>query len=86
MQACQRPLFAEIAYLLIAMEAANSTVNFCQASPPNYGRESPQIREARSKRKRTLDDLIGNFREVVTCSEKYLQRANAAVSTHRRPI
>jgi len=36
-------LFVEIGYLLIAMEAANSTVNFYEASPPNCGRKSPQM-------------------------------------------
>ena len=42
-QACHRTLFVEIAYLLIPMEAANSTVNFYEASPPNCGRKSPQM-------------------------------------------
>src|ERR1700722_20783136 len=32
-----------LSYLLIPVEAPNNTVNFGEASPPNYGRESPQI-------------------------------------------
>ena len=43
-QACHRTLFVEIGYFLIAMEAANCTVNFYEASPPNCGRKSPQMR------------------------------------------
>jgi hypothetical protein len=42
-QACHRALFVETAYLPIAMEAADSTVNLYQASPPNCGRKSPQV-------------------------------------------
>jgi hypothetical protein len=42
-QACHCTLFIEIGYLLVPMEAANSAVNFNEASPPNYGRESPQM-------------------------------------------
>jgi len=36
-------VFVEIGYLLIPMEAANSTVNFYETSPPNCGRKSPQM-------------------------------------------
>jgi len=36
-------VFVEIGYLLVAMEAANSTVNFYETSPPNCGRKSPQM-------------------------------------------
>jgi len=36
-------LFVEIGYLPIPMEAANSTVNFYETSPPDCGRKSPQM-------------------------------------------
>jgi hypothetical protein len=36
-------MFVEIGYLPIPMEAANSTVNFYETSPPNCGRKSPQM-------------------------------------------
>jgi hypothetical protein len=42
-QARHRTVFVEIGYLLVAMEAANSTVNFYETSPPNCGRKSPQM-------------------------------------------
>jgi hypothetical protein len=37
-------MFVEIGYFLIAMEAANCTVNFYEAAPPNCGRKSLQMR------------------------------------------
>jgi len=36
-------MFVEIGYLLIPMQAANSTMNFDETSPPNCGRKSPQM-------------------------------------------
>lgn len=42
-QTCHRALFVEITYLVLTMEAANSTMYFYEASPPNYKRESSQI-------------------------------------------
>jgi hypothetical protein len=43
-QACHRTFFVEIGYFPIAMEAANCTVNFYEASPPNCELKSPQMR------------------------------------------
>jgi hypothetical protein len=42
-QASHCPLFAEIGDLLIAMEAANSAMNFYEASPPDHGRKSSKL-------------------------------------------
>jgi len=36
-------VFIEIVYLLVAMEATNSAVNFYETSPPNCGRKSSQM-------------------------------------------
>jgi hypothetical protein len=43
MQTRHSALLIEIAYLVFAMEAANSTMNLYDASPPNYRRESSQM-------------------------------------------
>jgi hypothetical protein len=42
-QACHCTLFIEIGYLPGPMEEANSAVNLHETSPPNNGRESPQM-------------------------------------------
>jgi hypothetical protein len=42
-QASYCPLFAEIGDLIVAMEAADSAMNFYEASPPNHRRESSQL-------------------------------------------
>jgi hypothetical protein len=42
-QTCHRAFFIEIRYLVLATEAANSTMNFYEASPPNCGCKSSQI-------------------------------------------
>jgi len=42
-QTSHRALFIAVGYLLITLEAANSAVNFYQASPPHHRRESPQM-------------------------------------------
>lgn len=42
-QTCHRALFIVVRYLVITMEAADSAVNFYQASPPHHRRESPEM-------------------------------------------